>query len=295
MVKLRKQIVSGLALMLVAGAALTARWVSRTRIRGGTGPATAPTGRGISDAHATLEEPATYRFLYRDETGALTDRLTLGRFVGDHLQEGARWGFVSIDQWHDRAPSLFDRERGWVAEDQPGWRISTWVCTTEPGPYDSTHLFWSLQALRFLDPGSIAIGIDMIESAAGKLRICLARGPSDYDYETDTLCWNPTETEHVPADAGLQRKWFRTDPLITLAHELSHAWYDLCRGGDGVSGRVREEHAVMTENRIRHILFLKDPTRRDVWPRSGFRETWSDLPGRSAEQAWRNYGGRVEY
>ena len=123
-------------------------------------------------------------------------------------------------------------------------------------------MFWSLQALRFLDPGSIANEIDMIESAPGKMRVCLTQGPSDYDYETDTLCWNPTETEHVPADAGLQRKWFRTDPLITLAHELSHAWYDLCRGGDSVAPRAREQHAVMTENRIRHILFLKDPHAR---------------------------------
>ncbi len=295
MVRLRKQVVSVLALMLVAGAALTARWVSHTKIRDATGPATVSSRRGISDAHATLEERTTHRFLYLDEPGALPDRLTLGRFVGDRLQEGAQWGFVSLDNWYHWAASLFARERDWAPEDQPGWRISTWLCTTEPGPYDGTHLFWSLQALRFLDPGSIANEIDMIESAPGKMRVCLTQGPSDYDYETDTLCWNPTETEHVPADAGLQRKWFRTDPLITLAHELSHAWYDLCRGGDSVAPRAREQHAVMTENRIRHILFLKDPTRGYIWPRPGYRQTWPDLPGRSAQQAWRNYGGRVEY
>jgi hypothetical protein len=221
--------------------------------------------------------------------------LTLGRFVGRDSQEGQKWDFVSTEQWFNWAPELFDRERGWVVENQPGWKISRWLRVDDSVECDRDHLFWAIQALRFLDPESLANEIDMLEGSGRAARICPTQGPSDYDYDNDTLYWNPTSVAHVPADAHLNWKWFQTDPLIALAHELHHAWHDLCRQGDMAGVEARERLAVAAENRIRHILFLTDPACSHLCPRPGHQETWPDLPGQSAQDAWGNYHGIVQY
>lgn len=292
---MRRRTVEGLALVLVAAVAPFALWMSRLPGDDGTLERPDPGGLPISRESVAGEGLVTYRFLYRHEAGAIADRLTLGRFVGGDLARGRTWGFVNATHWFKQAPEIFTRERGWVAEDQPGWRISTWLCADESVDCDRMHLFWAIQALRYLDPESLANEIDMIEQSGGAVRICPTQGCCSYDYETNTLCWNPVSCEYVPKYGRLDWKWFKTDPLIGLGHELKHAWHDLCCGGDRTDEEGREAVAVAAENRLRHILFLKDPAHAQIYPRPGHQETWPDLPGASAEEAWGDYRGAVKY
>ena len=292
---MKPRTVQGLALASVAAAVSFALWLAQPPgddwPLGRPGPAGLPVSREAIGGEGLV----TYRFLYRYEAGAVADRLTLGRFVGGDLAKGRTWGFVNAAHWFDQAPEIFMRERGWMAEDQPGWRISTWLCADESVDCDCQCLFWAIQALRYLDPESLANEIDMIEDSGGSVVIRPTEWDCRYDYETNTLYWNPTSCEHVPRDRRLDWKWFKTDPLIGLAHELKHAWYDLCCDGDRADEEEREAVAVGGENRIRHILSLKDPGCGHIYPRPGHQETWPDLPGASAEEAWWNYRGAVKY
>jgi hypothetical protein len=287
--------VQGLALLLVTAALPVVLWLSPRGCSKPSADRYRGAGLPVSQRIGTSDGEITYRFLYRDESGAIPDRLTLGRFVDGNLQEGTVWGFVDTAHWCTWAPEIFGRERGWVAETQPGWRICRWFRPDASIACDRDRFFWVLQALRLLDPESLANQIDMLEACGGAVRICATSGRSDYDYDTDTLYWNPTSFAYVPEDASLNRQWFRTDPRVTLAHELSHAWHDLCRDGDAVGVEQREQIAVATENRIRHILFLKDPMCAHLYPRPGSQETWPDLPGLSAAEAWHDYRGLVRF
>lgn len=287
MERLREWIVPILALILVGVAVFTVRWAALIAPNRHVAGLTEP-GR-----HEEYDHSITYRFLAPAERGAVADRLTLGCFVGSELQRGATWEFSGMEQWHSLAPSISALQAGWVAEEQSGYRISRWLDAAGPGPCDCDHLFWSLQALRFLDPESLANEIDRLERSGKTVRICATQGASDYDYGSDTLYWNPVATRYCPVDTRLDRRWFQTDPLITLAHQISHAWHDVCCAGDSAETETRERLAVMAENRVRHMLFLKDPSRSEMYPRPGCREDCPDIPGHSAGQAWDNYTGRV--
>jgi hypothetical protein len=138
----------------------------------------------------------------------------------------------------------------WVAADQPGWQISTWLSVDESTECDRGRLFWSMQALRFLDPEGSANMIDMIERSGKTARICLTQRRSDYDYDENTLYWNSTGV----------------DPLVTLARQLTHMWHDLCRNGASTDSPEREQIAVAGEDRLREILSRKDPTRASDHP-----------------------------
>lgn len=295
MARFGSRFVQGVALLLVAAAVPIVLWLPRRRTDEGPSDRLGSAGLTISHESDAWGDQITYRFLWCGEAGAVEDRLTLGRFVGRDLQEGATWGFVNTDHWHNWAPEIFDREQDWVAENQPGWKISRWLHVGEPVECDRDRLFWAIQALRLLDPESLANEIDMLDASGRTVRIYPTYGHSDYSYEEDTLFWNPTSVVHVPADAHLNWKWFQTDPLVALAHELHHAWHDLCRNGDAAGDEQRERLAIAAENRIRHILFLKNPACSHLYPRPGHQETWPDLPGQSPQEAWRNYRGLVEY
>lgn len=287
MERLRQWILPICAVILIAGAAIVVLWLSEALVDwpfrpGRRGPLQTPSGKH-SSAHRT-----TYRFLFPSERQAVPGKLTLGRFVNGRLCEGATWAFDGIDQWYDWAPSLFERETQWVAEEQPGWRISQWLTQDEGSAYDRDHLFWSIQALRFLDPESLANEIDMIEHSNRAAAIRLTEGPSGYDYDTDTLCWNPASAaDALGAQSPNHHPW-QSDSLAALAHQLNHAWHDLCHNGDGAGPDRGELLALMAENRIRHTLYLKDPTYSRIRPR-----TQRGSPKGSPEQAWTSYRGRV--
>ena len=277
MERFRQWILPVLAVVLILGAAMTVLLLSRPHI----GDLLSFTGRPPSQSPLSDGESArsvTYRFLFPGEAHAAPGKLTLGRFADGHLCEGATWEFDSIDQWHGWASAIFARERHWTPEEQPGWRISRWLVENIDSAYDCDHLFWGIQALQYLDPDSFANEIDMIEHSGGTVRVVLTEGPSDYDYDTDTLYWSPTANP---------------DPLVALAHELSHAWHDLCRDGDAVAHKGREKLALLAENRIRHILFLKDPTRSHLYPRLGRPETPPDIMEDSPRKAWDNYRNAI--
>jgi len=287
--------VQGLALLLVALAVPVVLWFPQVRPGSTRIGSVGPVGLPISNDLHSPGPQITYRFLYRDETGAIADRLTLGRFLVGDLQERPKWGFATAQQWLDWAPDIFEREPGWAGEGQPGWQISRWLEPDLSGRCSTEQLFWAIQALRLLDPESLANEIDMLESSGRSVRIVPTTGPPGYDYDDDTLFWNPIWTQHVPVDRRLKSKWFQSHPLVSLAHELHHAWHDLCRRGDATGPEEREQTAVAAENRLRHILFLKDPACSYLYPRPGHQETWPDLPGRSAREAWQNYRGVVQY
>ncbi|UCD51841.1 MAG: hypothetical protein JSW27_04240 [Phycisphaerales bacterium] len=295
MARFGTRLVEGMALLLITLAVPIVLWFPQMPAENDPNGRIGSTGLPISTNRDASGGRITYRFLYRGEAGALEDRLTLGRFLDGALQERPRWGLIDTRQWFDWAPDIFAREPGWAAENQPGWRISTWLRPDASVECDSEQLFWVIQALRLLDPESLANEIDMLEGSGQTVRIVPTHGPSDYDYDEDTLYWNPMSTEHIPADERLKWKWFQTDPLVALAHVLNHAWHDLCRGGDAASVEERERLAVAAENRLRHTLFLKDPACSHLYPRPGHQETWPDLPGASALEAWGNYYGRVPY
>jgi hypothetical protein len=287
MERLNRQVVPALAVILIGVAAFTARWVSQTEMDGRLAVRSVASRREVGDG------ATTYRFLVRGERGAVNGRLTLGRFIGGELQAHPTWAFTGVGQWHSWAPSIFEREAGWSTDAQPGYRISRWLSSDGPATFDREHLFWSLQALRFLDPESLAHEIDWIERSSAAVRICITEEMSDYDYDSNTLYWNPVADRFRPVDGRLDRRWFQTDALITLAHQLHHLWHDLCCQGDSADPGERERLAVTAENRLRHLLFLKDPTRSNIYPRPGVAGSCSDLPGESPWEAWGNYTGRV--
>ena len=280
-----------LAVLLVTAVALTSRWVSEGRTGSRIGDGNGLTGVRVR----SWEHPITYRFLYPHEAGAVAGRLTFARIVEGRVRKDSAWSFGSLDEWCDWAPGFFAHEEDWAPHLQPGWLISRWLCEDEAAGCTSGQLYWRIQALRFLDPESVANEIEWIEISGGTLRLRTTQGWPHYDYDSDTLYWNPAATEYTPEDPNLDRKWDKTTPLITLAYTLSHACYDLSCNGDRAGTPAREQFALTTENRIRNILFLKDPACSQIRPRPGFRETWPDAPGRSPEEAWWNYRGRVEY
>lgn len=271
MERFRQWILPVLTVVLILGAAMTVLLLSHPPMGGPLPFARKPR---CQSAHSV-----TYRFLVPGEAHAAPGKLTLGRFADGRLCEGVTWEFDSIDQWHGWAPSLFATERSWTPQEQPGWRISRWLSDSDGFVYDSNHLFWSIQALRCIDPESLANEIDMIEHSGSAVRILLTEGPSHYDYDTDTLYWNPAASP---------------DPLAALAHELNHAWHDLCRSGDAVADKGREKLALLAENRVRHLLFLKDPTRSHLYPKLPRPEMPPDILGDSPRKAWDNYRDAIE-
>lgn len=279
-----------LAVALITGAALTSRWMSYNRSRARVGTKEGPRGVPVEPEY----QPTAYRFLYLHEPGAVAGRLTFVRIVDGRIGRDATWSFAGLDEWCDWAPGFFAQEEGWTPRYQPGWQISRWLSMESTGRTRGC-LFWRIQALRFLDPESIANEINWIEASGKTLTIHATQGWPHYDYDSDTLHWNPVASEYGPEDPNLVRQWYKTTPLITLAYVLSHACHDLCHDGDLDEQPVRERFALATENRIRHILFLADPACSHIRPRPGFRETWPDTPGRSAQEAWWDYRGAVEY
>ncbi len=91
-----------------------------------------------------------------------------------------------------------------------------------------------------------------------------AEGPSSYDYDTDTLCWN--QASAADAQSPNHHPW-QSDPLTALAHELNHPWHDLCRNGDGAGPDQWQQLAFLAENRIRHALYLRTQPVRKFVPR----------------------------
>ncbi|HNS22654.1 MAG TPA: hypothetical protein PKH24_19280 [Sedimentisphaerales bacterium] len=280
-----------LAVVLITAVALVPRWLSHGRTAGRVGERNAL--RGVPTERRY--EPITYRFLYPHECGVVAGRLTFARIVDGRVARDAAWSFDSLAEWCDWAPGFFAQEQDWTPRFQPGWFISRCLDTDELAGCTNGQLFWWIQALRFLDPESFANEIEWIEVSGKTLRLHTTLEQSHYDYDSDTLYWNPVATEYTREDPNLCWKWFKTTPLVTLAYGLSHARYDLCCDGDRSDPPSRERAALATENRIRHILYRKDPACSHIHPRPGFRETWPDLAGQSPEEAWRTYAGRVEH
>ncbi len=279
MERFRQWILPVLAVVLILGAVMTVLLLSHPHMPEPLSFARKPFRQSTRSEQESVRS-VTYRFLFPGEAHSVPGKLTLGRFVDGRLCESATWEFDGIDQWYGWAPSIFESQTRWTPEEQPGWRISRWLSNSDSPAYGSDHLFWSIQALRCLDPDSFANEIDMIEHSGVTVRIVLTEGHSGYDFDVDTLYWNPVA---VP------------DPLAALAHELHHAWHDLCRNGDAGGSEEREQLALLTENRIRHMLFLRDPTSSHLYPRLGTQKSPPEVLGDSPQQAWDNYRNAIEH
>ncbi|UCD53220.1 MAG: hypothetical protein JSW27_11360 [Phycisphaerales bacterium] len=295
MVEFKSRLLQGTTLVLIMAAGFVVVWLPQYDAADRSMGRRRSIGVVIDNGFGTPEEEITYRFLYRDEAGTSDEWLTLGRSVGRDLEARAVWGFTDIEQWYDAAPEILACESGWIVEQQPGWKVSRWLCLDEVSDCDRDRLFWMIQTLRLFDLEVCTKEITMLEATGRTIRIYPTEGPSNYDYDADTLYWNPTETVLVPSDTDLNWRWFQTDPLVTLARGLSCAWHDLCDEGDAASCEERERMAITTENRIRYLLFRKDPMGWRLYPRPGYREIWPDLPGDSAAEAWQNYRGVIKY
>ncbi|HNY80639.1 MAG: hypothetical protein RBS72_21820 [Sedimentisphaerales bacterium] len=169
MERFRQWILPVLAAVLILGAAMTVLLLSYPCTPDSLSLARKPF-RQSTGAKRESVHSVTYRFLFPDEAHAAPGKLMLGRFADGHLCEGATWEFDSIDQWHGWAPAIFAREKHWTPEEQPGWRISRWLVENIDSAYDCDHLFWSIQALQYLDPDSFANEIDMIEHSGGTVQ-----------------------------------------------------------------------------------------------------------------------------
>jgi hypothetical protein len=261
--------VRGLALLAVAGAGLVVYWLICSDTSDPFAPLAAWRARAVSNRTEAVNKRVTYRFLYPDEPGGVAGKLRLARFVDCQLYEDVKWDSYSVVHWRQWAADIFAREMGWVAQDQPGWLISRWLCADESTERDRDHLFWTIQALRFLDSESTDKEILMIEGSGKTARVCLTQGCSDYDYCQDTLYWNPNGAGCAAVDKIRGEQWFRTDPLIALAHQLRHMRHDFCQNGDAADGQERERIAVAAENFMRDVLSRKDPTRPCISPIPG--------------------------
>jgi hypothetical protein len=259
--KLSDMTVQAFAVLLVAGTGLV---VYRLAYSGAVDPMAPLAASAAWTPSSETQIPAelvTYRFLYPDEPGGAAGRLILARFVDDDPVPSRTWESQSVEHWRGWTPGIFAREMQWVAEDQPGWQISTWLSVDGPTEYDRDYLFWSIQALRFLDPEDAANMIDMIDRSGKAARIRLTQGSSDYDYAGDTLYWNPAVKRDILADKSPGEEPTTTHPLATLAHQLSHMCHDLCDNGDSADDKERQRIALAAEHRVRDILSRKDPAR----------------------------------
>jgi len=260
----------GFALLIVVSAVLITYRFTYSDFNDPMASPAVPAAKSASNGTGSAAERVTYRFLYSDEPGAVADRLTLARFIGGHLCRDITWQSMSVGHWRSWAPGIFHREIGWIAKDQPGWQISRWLCANESTEYDKDYLFWSIQALRFLDPDNTASKIDMIERSGKTAKIFLIQGRSNYDYVDDALYWNPAAAEYVPADKPLVGKCAKTDSLVDLTRQLSHMWHDLCQNGDNADDQERERITATAENRMSYILSLKDPSYSGVQTEPGY-------------------------
>ncbi|MHC4519636.1 MAG: hypothetical protein ACYTAS_13685, partial [Planctomycetota bacterium] len=86
---MKPRMIQGLALALVAVAVPFSLWLSRPTVNERSLDRPRRGGLPISSELDASGERVTYRFLYRGEAGAIENRLTLGRFVGDDLPRGA--------------------------------------------------------------------------------------------------------------------------------------------------------------------------------------------------------------
>ena len=277
MKRLRELAVQGLAFLLIVTSVLVVYGLMYSDAMGPTARLRLRAARIASRRTEVSGNWVTYRFLHPDEPGGVADKLRLARFVDGHLCEGGMWDSYSFEHWRCWAASIFSREMGWAAWNQSGWQISRWLFDDGIRECDRDYLFWSIQALRFADPEITDKEIRMIERSGKTARICLTQGCSDYDYCENTLYWNPVETERVPVDKLRGEQWFRTDPLIALARQLSHMRHDFCDNGDASDGRERDGIAAAAELRMRDILSQKDPTRPCIRPTPGRQETRGTL------------------
>jgi len=126
MERLRQWALLVLALVLILGAAATVLLLSQPPVESHRLFARKPFNRPAASERESAA-PFTYRFLLPTEQEAAPGKLTLGRFASGRLCNSATWEFDSIDQWHGRAPSIFESQTRWTPEEQPGWQISRWL------------------------------------------------------------------------------------------------------------------------------------------------------------------------
>jgi hypothetical protein len=145
-------------------------------------------------------------------------------------------------------------------------------------------------------------------SGLSPLHIMIGRNGYQLSGQDDnTLEWDPTDwTIYDPVNGADGRAWHHIGSnLVSLGHELAHMYDDICRGRFESCGRDQSEtYAMQAENRLRHSLYLLDPSCSNVMPRPGYQAWFPDLlstprrpfgEGDVAEswQLWQANGGMV--
>lgn len=209
----------------------------------------------------------SYDFLNLDDPRVVSDvdgapMLTFACFDEDDSLVWMR-GFAHIDAWCEYArddPDLSARKT-----EQAGWAMSQ----------GNEEIFWPLQALMVLCP-SVRDTVEAIESRplvfdrfAGAWKtphIEFTTGQNFCHQPSATVYWNPTITRAY----GAPMAWDTFPPLVSLAHELVHAWQRVVEEKQ-IYGPTLEIAAIKGENLARYAFYRKVPGNESLRPRPGNR------------------------
>jgi hypothetical protein len=218
----------------------------------------------IPDADVVL---FSYDFLDLDDPRIVSDgdaapMLTYACFDEDGALVWTR-GFTDIDAWCEYArndPGLSARKTT-----QVGWAMSQ----------GNEEIFWPLQALMVLCPAvrdtvaaveSRPLVFDRFARAWKTPHIEFTTGQNFCHQPSATVYWNPTITRAY----GSPMAWDTFPPLISLAHELVHAWQRVVEDKQ-IYGPTLEIAAIQGENLARHAFYRKVPGNESLRPRPGNR------------------------
>ncbi len=163
-------------------------------------------------------------------------------------------------------------EGGFDYEHATGWVLSD----------HHVESFWAIQAVVWLDEsGTMSKIVSTIEAAG----VLVGTGAQKYDVTGNIVCWDPTCYYLWPAPeegpSPFWPQWRNTHPLVTLAHEMQHAFDDIQSGDpssvDYATWQAWEVKAVTTENIIRGALYRVDPSCSYLLPRPGYRPINPDI------------------
>ncbi len=218
----------------------------------------------VPDANAVV---FSYDFLDLDDPRVVSEgdgapKLTFACFDEDHHLVWTR-GFADIDAWCEYARN--DADLSARKTELTGWAMSQ----------GNEEIFWPLQALMVLCPAvrdtvaaveSRPLVFDRFARTWKTPHIEFTTGENFCHQPSATVFWNPTITRAY----GSPMAWDTFPPLVSLAHELVHAWQRVVEERH-IYGASLEIGAVKGENLVRYAFYRKVLGHDWLRPRPGNR------------------------
>jgi len=181
------------------------------------------------------------------------------------INEWMRWAVhnTRFDEWGAKnLPSV---------ENRIGWKLAE----------GNRYLFWYLQALMYLTVGdAYTVSYESIITKLNGKGIRFELFGAQSQYRSGLLAWDPADSTLYEDNSAYDmktygpRKWHWNPPLVSLAHELYHAYQDKILHTPG-SGKIQGEREVCwAENYVRYALYRKDPDYADLLPRPIYVSNW---------------------